>query len=510
MAIQSYFQYSVLKSNAVFFGFLSLSRANDRRKINDHARTAHSVVMIQATMRARRCRLIVSKAREQHTKSQRVTQIAAYWRGWLARSLAKTYRRDRWRRRAAAVKLQCFIRSGLARICTKRLRFRRWRSVAPVMAITIQKEFRGYRGRKLGQMTKRNREKKQVQRESSVIKLQSLSRMFIAIKQTRLMRDEAAAVQKARIESCIRIQRIWRSELARQKLNELKLELFKIRRKQKKAGRCIVRCIRRYRLLLCIQDKIIYKRWLHENAHKIQNWYGQKVEDAKLRAELHNLMLIKANDSAVKIQSHVRRYLAELILITLRNDKKELDEYREEKATVLTYWCRLQLARTTANQLRKNRDKALKQQFIIQSEAAVQIEAFWRGCTGRKITRLAAEKSKSRWKEMWSEEDGSHFYYNQMTGESRWIKPQELLDLDPRPICSNCSFYDAQIECSNCSEYFCRTCYDAVHSGGKRRSHKFRCLYDYYEKRIEYDENEYPSLWPKEIKRDNYGWYKVA
>ena len=111
---------------------------------------------------------------------------------------------------------------------------------------------------------------------------------------------------------------------------------------------------------------------------------------------------------------------------------------------------------------------------------------------------------------MWSEEDGAHFYYNQMTGESRWIKPQELLDLDPRPICSNCSFYDAQIECSNCSEYFCRTCYDAVHSGGKRRSHKFRCLYDYYEKRIEYDENEYPSLWPKEINRDNYGWYKVA
>lgn len=96
----------------------------------------------------------------------------------------------------------------------------------------------------------------------------------------------------------------------------------------------------------------------------------------------------------------------------------------------------------------------------------------------------------------------SNFYYNQITGESRWEKPQELLDLEPRPICSNCSFYDAQLECAHCEEFYCKTCWDAVHHGGKRKAHKFRCLYDFYERRIEYGRDEFPSLWPIQLGHD--------
>ena len=94
-----------------------------------------------------------------------------------------------------------------------------------------------------------------------------------------------------------------------------------------------------------------------------------------------------------------------------------------------------------------------------------------------------------------------------MTGESRWRKPQEILDMEIEPICSNCDFYKAQIECSDCSEFFCNTCWDAVHFGGKRRNHEFRSLYDYYGKRVDYGESEFPSKWPTEIIQDDeLGW----
>ena len=99
------------------------------------------------------------------------------------------------------------------------------------------------------------------------------------------------------------------------------------------------------------------------------------------------------------------------------------------------------------------------------------------------------------------------FLWSQVTGETRWRKPQALLDLDPRPICSNCSFYESKVECANCVEFFCLQCWDAVHFGGKRAYHKFRCLYDFYGKRIDYGDGEFPSMWPTEIEQDEKnGW----
>ncbi len=80
-----------------------------------------------------------------------------------------------------------------------------------------------------------------------------------------------------------------------------------------------------------------------------------------------------------------------------------------------------------------------------------------------------------------------------------------------RPICNNCSFYEAQMECSECIEYFCFACWDAVHFGGRRIFHKFRSLYDFYGKRISYElsrsteEEEFNSLWPSEIEQDEHG-----
>lgn len=38
-----------------------------------------------------------------------------------------------------------------------------------------------------------------------------------------------------------------------------------------------------------------------------------------------------------------------------------------------------------------------------------------------------------------------------------------------------------------------------VHGGGKRLHHEFRALYDFYGKRLDYGEGEYPSRWPSDV-----------
>lgn len=83
----------------------------------------------------------------------------------------------------------------------------------------------------------------------------------------------------------------------------------------------------------------------------------------------------------------------------------------------------------------------------------------------------------------------------------------ELLELEARPVCSNCEFYEAKMECSDCREFFCFQCWDAVHYGGKRSMHKFRTLYDFYDRRVDYGDGEFPSCWPTEIEQDDiHGW----
>uniref|UniRef100_K3WH14 WW domain-containing protein n=1 Tax=Globisporangium ultimum (strain ATCC 200006 / CBS 805.95 / DAOM BR144) TaxID=431595 RepID=K3WH14_GLOUD len=54
---------------------------------------------------------------------------------------------------------------------------------------------------------------------------------------------------------------------------------------------------------------------------------------------------------------------------------------------------------------------------------------------------------------------------------------------------------------------FCNTCWQNVHAGGKRKLHDFRALYDYYDKRVDYGDGEFPSKWPSEIEQDEMdGW----
>lgn len=64
-----------------------------------------------------------------------------------------------------------------------------------------------------------------------------------------------------------------------------------------------------------------------------------------------------------------------------------------------------------------------------------------------------------------------------------------------RVIFRCCWFLNCLLVLVYLSVYVC----PQVHGGGKRLHHEFRALYDYYGKRVDYGEGEFPSRWPTDV-----------
>jgi len=160
--------------------------------------------------------------------------------------------------------------------------------------------------------------------------------------------------------------------------------------------------------------------------------------------------------------------------------------------------------------VRRRRAQAaeLRQKLLdLRSWGATTIQAAARGMRGRADARRVAVEHCTRWKEMYDSDRQRNFYYNCVTGEMRWRRPQDILSLMRRPACTNCAAFEAAVECADCKEFSCSVCWAQVHGGGKRAQHSFRSLYDYYGKRVDYLATEFPSRWPTELEQDDtQGW----
>lgn len=406
--------YSSLKDNSVYFGFLALSRARDRRIINSHAKVSDSIALIQAMVRARVCRLVVEKARLQYHTTQQATRIATVYRGYRARTLMKQHRIERWHRYTAAVKLQSFVRVVLSKNYLNKLKHRRWRNIAPKRAISIQRTFRGYRGRRIAQDAKMAMIRMHHRQEEASVILQCLIRRYLAAKMLKDIQDEADVKERTHLRACIAIQTLWRAELARQRINEMRLDLFRHRRRQRKAAKLITALFRQKQFRVCIQRRILHTRWLNDRATIIQGWYRNKLDEARLKEQQQCRRRRLRDNAAVLIQSFARKLLAKRILLRLQIEQNNIEMLKSINTTIITCRCRVYLAKVRIGRLRQERNEVLKLHFIIETEAATEIEAFWRGCLGRRNAKLKLEQKKSRWKQMWSKEDESCFYYNQV------------------------------------------------------------------------------------------------
>ncbi|KAG6597996.1 Leucine rich repeat protein [Phytophthora cinnamomi] len=241
----------------------------------------------------------------------------------------------------------------------------------------------------------------------------------------------------------------------------------------------------------------------------------QKGWRAKKRYRANQIIVMvhqkkRENDAAVKLQAAWKRRKARVEVNLMRLTRDLQQQKLVDAAMMVQMNWRGRHGRLEAQALKQTAMEKIVQLLKIQHYAVTLVQAHYRGWKGRERYREAKLNKKKRWKEIVRPENGEKFYYNRVTGEVRFRRPQDVLDLLPKPLCENCeppTTSEATTECKDCGEMFCGVCWANVHSGGRRKLHEFRALYDYYNRRVDYGDWEFPSRWPSEIEQDEMdGW----
>jgi hypothetical protein len=508
-AVRDQFCYSTMRKNNAYVGFWPASRPHDRKNINEYGLRSKCATAIQAKYRAYKDWQIVHKAREHFCRKKVATLLAAYWRGRQARKLTKALQRENWIRKKTAIKLQCWARMTFARKAYQTMQHQRWLSVAPFAAVSAQRTFRGWLGRRKAKKTKLGLLALLAKMEVASLVLQTFGRVVIAKQELHKLIVAREEMERIRHASAAALQCSWRQLVARRILYFRRTARDATLMRQNWAARTIQICFWTCRLRLVIWERVESTKTRLGNVITIQQWIRERNAHITENARQAALYEALRERSSVVIQCRARKYMACSFVEQQRECQRIKLLQREEKALILTSWWRGCLAQCHVWELKRLQQEKIRREIKVQHWAASIIASSWRGKMGRDKAKSARVAKMERWKELWSKEEERSFYYNQFTGETRWRKPQALLDLEPRPVCSNCNYYEAENECADCVEFFCHQCWQAVHYGGRRAQHKFRCLYDYYGKRVDYGDGIFPSLWPTDIEQDDRnGWRK--
>ncbi|CAH0368576.1 unnamed protein product [Pelagomonas calceolata] len=502
---RDYFPHSEMKRDPGFFGFWPKPRWEHRLQIQAFGRDRRGIVKTQASYRGycgrrytkglrawkalekatlvlqKRWRGSKGRARYRYFRAKFIrethaaTVIESGVRGSFARGKARRLRKvDQWRRACrAAILVQAAYRSLVARrYATLRLKEAQiLREKRLGASIEIQRIYRGLRGRQRFRFFEAERQRKLMRRFRACQKIQMWRRCLLAKWRTDLLREHFERRQALERATAIHIQAKIRTFCTRR--------VYRIMRRKYDARMRIAlfcQCACRLR-----KSQIVVYVAAAEGRHRkevnavccIQRMYrcrAARDEYAK-RKQAYMEYLAARLDATITIQAHSRTWAA---LVIFRQLKAEKDEYDARMAEV-TRW------------------------------ASSTIQALYRGHCGRIRAVAVRDEKRARWKEMFDEDSRRPFFYNQITGEIRWRRPQDLLELMPRPLCGNCEYFEASLECSVCQEFFCAECHQTVHFGGKRAKHPFRALYDAFGKRVDYGDGDFDlgSMWPSEIIQDD-------
>lgn len=414
-AIREHFRYSTLKSNDTFFGFFALPRSGDRKIIFKYRKTFESAVTIQATVRARKDKDIVKRARDKFHMLTTATKIAALWRGRCDRIFAKQCRYERWLCRIMVIKLQCFFRAFQSKKRLQKLKDRRWAQVSPYASTKIQRVYRGKKGRKRALRFREAHLQMSTQKRKACIKIQVLFRVHITAKLMWEFECQKVSLENKRRQCCLKIQSCWRTRLAVHtsgKILELKYFQKKI---EKQASNKISKCFKSYQFRQILSQRISFTELLKRSALQIQVWFRDitlafqlQSEDAKRLQEIRKV-------ASIYIQKSWKRKAAYKTVKQLQRHNKELNIQKREKSIILTTWVRVYQARYRVKEIRKIHQKERIHGQKLELWASIRIASYWRGYKGRVRSHLAIKAKKSRWKEMWSDKEQRCFYYNQVS-----------------------------------------------------------------------------------------------
>ncbi|KAL3775761.1 hypothetical protein ACHAW5_005331 [Stephanodiscus triporus] len=481
--IRDRFPYSVLKTNSSFLGFWPLSRTDDRKDIIHYHKRACSAAVIQARVRSRKEKDTLKRAREEYSKKRVAILIGALYRGRKARRRYRDLKRLRKQRLASVLRIQCAFRCRLSRKKRLRLRERRWLTIAPLASCVIQRQWRGVLGRRKA-ANKREERRQQCQRQvEAAIRIQAWCRMLRAKRIKLLLLCRWFTGELNRDRAAIRVQCAWRMTQGVKELRRLNVEFMKQQRLESFSASRIVGVYRTFIFRKAVKHRVERTRKRLECALVIQRWWiGQK--ERILRNILAAALVAEMRLNASRlIQRSVRRRQAYLQLLVLRQERDDIFALREASATTICRFGRVCVAKIRMQRRRVEFDEEIRRSILLKLWASTKIAAGWRGKLGRDRAKAARVVRAQRWKAMFSSAEQKTFYYNQDTGETRWEKPQCLLDLEPKPVCCNCAEFLAEFDCADCKEFFCTTCFEFIHYGGRRQRHSFRTVYDYYGRR---------------------------
>ncbi len=384
-------------------------------KINSHYYSAEAAARIQATVRGHKGRVVVAKAWESYNLKKNVTLIAALWRGRMARKLVKERKLNEWLRETAAIKLQCFFRYHLAKVHVQRLKDKRWMAVAPYAATKIQRVYRGMKGRERVLKQKENALLLIEKQQRFCVKIQSFVRMLSAKKIKHKLKLERMRFEQLQLLSAIKMQSSWRMWNAINIRKKLKLDLQRREREKSNAANTMYRILRSFQFRKRIEAKVQYRIMLNTMATKIALWYRGLVLKHRLKVEAQAKFEVLQSEASTLLQKYWRRKHARNLFCVLKREFEAQKQLKSQKALVITSWCRMCLAKLRVRILKKEHREYLKLRFRVETDAATQIQSCWRGYKGRLVANEVLISKKSRWKKIWSEEDGRFFFYNQVS-----------------------------------------------------------------------------------------------
>ena len=488
-SIRERFPYSSIRNNSSFQGFWPHARIADRKEINNYHTRAHAAEIIQACVRSRREKGTILRAKEEYCKRRIAILMGALFRGRNTRRYCRELKRTKKKRFISAKIIQCAFRCHAARKRANRRREIKWRTVAPLASKVIQKQWRGVLGRREA-IRKRMEICQLHQRQiAASIFLQSWFRMQQAKRLKLQLLCQRLTRELHRFRAALSIQCAWRTTTAVRTVRRLKEKVWAHEELRKTAASQIAVAYRTALFRRAIKHRVKRTETRQERTLIIQRWY-RDCQGRILRNKQAGLQLAERRFIAVVlIQSILRRWRAHLQLCILKQKRDYTIAVEQASATTLSKWGRVCVAKLRMSRRRVEFDETIRRRIVLKIRASTTIAAGWRGKLGRDRAKAFRLTRAQRWKALFCEKQQLPYYYNQDTGETRWEKPRCLLELEPKPICSNCAGYLAEIECADCDEFFCTGCFEFIHHGGKRQLHTFRTVYDYYGKRKDYNYN---------------------
>eukprot|EP00924_Labyrinthula_sp_SR-Ha-C_P014284 snap_masked-scaffold_20-processed-gene-0.34-mRNA-1 protein AED:0.76 eAED:0.77 QI:0/-1/0/1/-1/1/1/0/1043 len=365
-------------------------------------------------------------------------------------------------------------------------------------AISFQVGWRGFQARKILEC-----KKLQFARENrlfirSVLRLQCRHRQKVAEAQLEKLKQDFKIKKSAEIRAALRVQKNFRGKQDRNKFRKM-LQVKEQLLRRRNTGAIILQHFFKGILKGKLEKLALKQLFLRgKSASCIQNAFRVYRGKCHLYFLRRIKEIKKMNESALLVQRAVRRKSAYKVYLLMQEKKQRLLNKKLEIVIKIQNIFRGNKDRKSFKKLMDNIQAKKDRRTQLEVWASVSIQRCFRGFLGRKQAAISLEEKLRcwSWKELETEER-QRYYFNPNTGEVRWRKPQILLDLEPRPLCSDGEL--AVMECRDCSEFYCEQCFGYVHSGGKRIYHEFRSLYDYFGRRIDYGEGEWPSTWPTEL-----------